>query len=422
MAFAGYIIFKTMFSCNVIKILSLCLILFLFFSPVYGQVNEIEPNGIPLNAQVINLPAFINGNAGNNTDDSDLKITTSVSDKEIPVNDLFKFTLTKKTNIEILLKILNQSADVDLIVIDNDLKNVVASSVRVFSESEFVFKELEAGSYFIGIVSQGGITDYTLEIKETQINDLKPHIQELEPNSLSPQEVTLPTVVEGVLDTNDFTGSSVLFKNNYRDVKDLYVFNLEVQKNLIISPENTDPQSSLGIVLYDSFKKIVEISQDEISHGLDPGLYYVGVFSVTGGSRYSLSIEVNASDLSPDKVFIFDEISPLIALTGQDTLILLPILKQNEAQVNVNASKFLTKSKCKVGEFAPSFKKSLKVLPKQFFLTPKRTSQAVRLIVSEHHAHKLRTDSSIETINLSIFCENGAKASKEIILKPSSLL
>lgn len=541
-------------SCNGFrKIIFLFLFLFFFSGEAYGQISEIESNGNQITAQVVNLPAIIQGNAGSTSDDKELTITTSVSDKQVPVNDLFKITLIKKTYLDVLLKILDQTADIELIIINNKMENVVASSARVFSESEFIFKELEASSYFIGIVSSSGITDYVLDIKEAQINDKKPHTQEIEPNSLNAQEITLPLTVEGVLDKNDFTAGSVNF-NGLKSIKDLYVFNLTDQRIVTIDlKETASSLSDYGVVLFDSFKRPIEASSDQINKGLNSGLYFVGVFLISGErGRYSLSIEdilpvsktglktdnepndtpelaqlvtlpavisgtasvndpvgtkvtfdnsdsvifsdfykfvllesskleanlkinantkdadlelvlfdktglrvlelsdnsgsedekilkilepglyyisvgafsssasytlsIKTSDLAVDEILTTDTNALQINITGDETLLLLPGLKEHKTSILVNAVNFLSKSKCKIGDIVGS---NIKVRPKQFFLTPKRTNQPVKLIVSRSHAEELINQNLVEAITVSALCENGANASKEIIIKPA---
>ena len=135
-----------------------------------SNLSEREPNNSLSNPQSISPFVTISGNINKN----ESGLSLGIDDFE----DIFSFSINTTQFVSIYLSFQDDSADLDLVLLDN-LQNVIGFSGASNSDSESLGPiELTTGNYFIGVSSFDRIlnpsTSYTLGVTGSCIGDIVP--------------------------------------------------------------------------------------------------------------------------------------------------------------------------------------------------------------------------------------------------------
>ena len=133
-----------------------------------STVNEVEPNDSPDTAQIVHIPVTISGHASK-SDDGEIQLSSDTGSKLI-VSDLYKFTVTKKTDIVAVLS--NDSDlpdnDLDLALFDETANMIIDSSSQTGNVDELITRSLSPGTYILGVGAFSGSTSYKLKITTSE--------------------------------------------------------------------------------------------------------------------------------------------------------------------------------------------------------------------------------------------------------------
>lgn len=154
------------------------------------------------------------------------------------VDDFYKFSLTSRSSLNIVIDGLSANADLQLIKDNNgngsiDKNDVIASSTQSGNTSESILETLNAGNYFIRVYSKSGDTKYNLKFFE----NLSPSSLDfqIKNNTLN----TTDTLVINKTSISDDNGTNDIASVNFRikkpdgtyiDVADANVFTADSSK------------------------------------------------------------------------------------------------------------------------------------------------------------------------------------------------
>ncbi len=213
--------------------------------------------------------------------------TTNFTDSvgRTDTNDYYRFSLNQNSDFKLSLTGLTENADVRLL---SSSGRTIASSRKSGNSSEAINRQLNAGNYFIRVLSRTrGNTDYNLGVSAT------PPAPDLAGNS----RARARRINVGSTTTN-FTDSV-----GRTDTNDYYRFTLNQNSNFKLSltglTENADVRllSSSGRTIASSFKS--GNSNEAIERQLDAGNYFIRVSPRTrGNTDYNLG--VSATPPAPD--------------------------------------------------------------------------------------------------------------------------
>lgn len=129
-----------------------------------GTVTEIEPNDSVSEAQPVQLPVKIQGNASS-ADDGEIELSSDTG-SSVVISDLFQFTLSSTAHISGLLTIESdvKENDLDLVLLDEFATNIIEASSQTGNTDELVSQTLQPGTYLIGVGAFSGSAAYTLNI------------------------------------------------------------------------------------------------------------------------------------------------------------------------------------------------------------------------------------------------------------------
>ncbi|MGB6294790.1 MAG: pre-peptidase C-terminal domain-containing protein [Rivularia sp. (in: cyanobacteria)] len=200
-------------------------------------------------------------------------------------NDYYRFTLNRNSDFKLSLSGLTENADVRLLTSSG---RTITSSSKSGNSSEAINRQLDAGNYFIRVLSRTrGNTNYNLGVSAT------PPAPDFAGNTLN----TARSISVGSTTTN-FTDSV-----GRTDTNDYYRFTLNQNSDFKLSlsglTENADVRllSSSGRTITSSFKS--RNSSEAINRQLDAGNYFIQVLSRTrGNTDYNLG--VSATPPTPD--------------------------------------------------------------------------------------------------------------------------
>ncbi|HJZ68980.1 MAG TPA: PPC domain-containing protein, partial [Blastocatellia bacterium] len=137
-------------------------------------VDEKEPNDKKNKAQMLNIPVELSGSASA-TDDAVLRITLNDGTSD-PIEDLFKFTVEQTRIVFIVLEPTSGSGDLDMYLFTSDVSkkktslddpNLISFSAGPTS-NELIAKQLDPGTYIIGVSAFQGSLNYKLRIFTSQ--------------------------------------------------------------------------------------------------------------------------------------------------------------------------------------------------------------------------------------------------------------
>lgn len=128
------------------------------------NTDEVEPNDLVSQAQVITLPTTVSGSASS-TDSGEIELSSD-ADAMITISDLYKFTLTESGSINALLTIESESQndDLDLVLFNSDASDILDTSSQSGNTDELISKALQPGTYILGVGAFSGSAAYTLKI------------------------------------------------------------------------------------------------------------------------------------------------------------------------------------------------------------------------------------------------------------------
>ena len=193
-------------------------------------------------------------------------------------SDLYSFSLQGNRFVEIYLS--NLSTDADLYLYDSTSnENPIAVSGFADNMSEFVSKELQAGTYFIEVRAYSGSTNYALEII------LSYGFSFDDDNSL--ESATLIDL------DNNFEYNNTNSVNMNSDISDFYTFQLST--NTSVEIELSDLSADAGLILYGTdetsyFSDVSGFDSEFISEELTPGQYFLQVYTFSGETNYTLNV------------------------------------------------------------------------------------------------------------------------------------
>lgn len=130
-------------------------------------VTEDEPNDSPAAATIVPFPSLVLGDV-DVTDPSGFTVTLGNGTTTEKVHDLFEFSVTQTTNVQITLSF--DVGDLDLFLIKaqpnaNGTYTILSSSVSRSNVAESIQASLPAGDYLIGVAGIGSLSNYLLDIE-----------------------------------------------------------------------------------------------------------------------------------------------------------------------------------------------------------------------------------------------------------------
>jgi uncharacterized protein YkwD len=198
-------------------------------------------------------------------------------------NDYYRFSLNQSSNLNLSLNGLSADANVELI--DSSTNFVIASSNALGISSEFINRQLNAGSYFIRVFpTTGANTNYNLNV--TAIPDFAGNTLATARQITVGSTATTFTDWVGATDTNDYYRFTLSQTSN-------------INLNLSGLSANADVQllDNIGNIIISSTAS--GISNELINRQLNTGNYFIRVFPTTGANtNYNLSVTATASSAS----------------------------------------------------------------------------------------------------------------------------
>ena len=182
------------------------------------NINETEPNDSIDQAQAVNPPVKISGNASVN-DQGEIELTSDTG-ASVVISDLFRVVLPTSGTLTAKLSILSSSLDndLDLVLFSNNASDILDSSSQTGNVEELISKSLKAGTYLLGVGAFNGSSQYELEIT-TELSGDTPII------SLSAPEAVLikqngNTKVKVMVEGTNFSSKSNcdIFVSNENDI------------------------------------------------------------------------------------------------------------------------------------------------------------------------------------------------------------
>lgn len=209
--------------------------------------------------------------------------------------DFYRFALNGNRAVSLALSNLSADADLQLIRDFNnngivDQADILASSVRGNSASEFILRDLSAGTYFVRVYQYIGNTNYSLTL--TPLVDAAG-------NTLA-SAFNLGTV-SGSRTVNEVIGSI--------DTNDLYRFNVSTLSRLDLNLNGLDAYANAQLIqdlngngavenneiIAATTRSVGDFGASSLSATVNPGTYFVRVIPDGGAdTRYELGLTVNS--------------------------------------------------------------------------------------------------------------------------------
>ena len=243
-------------------------------------------------------------------------------------------------------------------------------------------------------------------------------ISESEPNDSQDQAqiVTIPATISGNAAFGDPGDIELETEDGLTLViSDLFKFTLSEATTLKakLTNESSSDNDDLDLILLDANGPELALTDNSSLNGnanelintaLPPGTYLLGIGAFSGSTSYVLEISTVES--------------PTITLSGPETVIVSDLTKKkNKFKVQVDASNFMSKSKCEVIQ---SDNITAKIKPKKFKLNHKKTRKKLRVKIPFIEVLDLVESDTQETLTISVFCTNGANDIIDILITPSS--
>ena len=111
---------------------------------------------------------------------------------------------------------------------------------------------------------------------------------------------------------------------------------------------------------------------------------------------------------------------PSISLTGQDNLFLVPKIKNFFVNLKVEASDFDSSSTCSTFSLISNL--GIKIYPYKFLLAPEKNVETIKIKIPRQRIKKLLGKRQSENIFISVTCDNGAKATKNLVVRKSGFV
>lgn len=379
-------------------------------------IKEVEPNDTLLTKQKITLPLEVEGEAFQN-DSGEVFLVTD-SGLKINIQDLYSINLKEETEISINLKIENESADLDLVLLNKFANKVLDYSTSLKSRNERITILLKPGEYLIGVSAYSGNSKYILKLKKTGLSlDSVPsgNMDEVEPNEYisDAQEIKLTTYVQGDLNKSDL-GQIVLTTKNGEDlvVQDLYKLFVGEPKNVLLNLKVLDKNANLSfVVLSNDGKKIITFlgkkKEKNIIKKLDAGNYLIGVFTFDVGADYLL--EVSEQNLENDN-------NEKLEIISDDVFYIPRIFGAYKLNLEIASEGFEGVSVCRIFSENDS---NLVFKPNRFKLSSRKNIKRSKLIVPFSKVVQINTLNKPKAVNVRVNCSNGVRVNKNIFIAPS---
>ncbi|GEM_PF-2493316 len=128
------------------------------------NISEVEPNNSVDQAQTVNPPVTISGNASV-SDQGEIELTSDTG-ASVVISDLFKVILPTSGTLTTKLSIQSGSLDndLDLVLFNANAADILDSSSQTGNVQELISKSLKAGTYLVGLGAFNGSSQYELEI------------------------------------------------------------------------------------------------------------------------------------------------------------------------------------------------------------------------------------------------------------------
>ena len=128
------------------------------------NTSEVEPNDSIDQAQAVNPPVTISGNASV-SDQGEIELTSDTG-ASVVISDLFKVILPTSGVLTAKLSIQSGSLDndLDLVLFSANASDILDSSSQTGNVQELISKSLKAGTYLVGVGAFNGSSQYELEI------------------------------------------------------------------------------------------------------------------------------------------------------------------------------------------------------------------------------------------------------------------
>lgn len=198
------------------------------------------------------------------------------------------------------IRLLGMQSNADLFLIKDfnyngnvDAGEVLATSTNPGTQSDSIFKSLAAGTYYIGVASRGGNTNYTLALSADYAG-----------NTLGAAR-NMGTIA-GSVSAGDFIGQI--------DPNDYYRFAITSPQRFTATLGTLSTNVGLQLISDSSHDGIVESSDiltsanlgtagGSIRKTLPPGVYYVRVYETANSSNYHLTISATTPPANLHIVF-----------------------------------------------------------------------------------------------------------------------
>lgn len=207
---------------------------------------------------------------------------------DLDPRDLYSFTLSGASNVNVALTGLSADADVYLLS-SPSFGSIIGASVNWGSLNELITAGgLAAGTYYIAVDQYAGNTNYTLSVTATSAAPT-----DFAGNTTAAAR-NVGTLTSTAATFSDFVGSA--------DTNDYYRFTVGFTSSVSISmsPATGDADlqllSSTGSIITSSI--LGGTSTDSITRTLDAGTYFARVYPF-GGANTAYSISLAANEVSP---------------------------------------------------------------------------------------------------------------------------
>ncbi len=194
-------------------------------------------------------------------------------------NDYYRFDIGTASNFNLNLTGLSADADVQLL---NSAGTILQGAYAGGTSSEYISRQLSAGTYYARVYRFSGDTTYNLALNATPL-DYAGNILSTARNI---------GTLSGTRSFTDWVGSV--------DTNDYYRFDVSTTRNFSLSltglsaDANVRLLNSAGTVLQGAY--LTGNSAESISRQLGAGTYYAQVYRASGNTNYSLSLSATPLD------------------------------------------------------------------------------------------------------------------------------